>query len=478
MDQGTYVPPPMEPGTPERPSLGTTLASGWVRAIGQAALIFVVLAVIAEIVVFLLYIAAEEPRPSATVFAKAGGGIFYSFNHTGMVFEVPRATIPPGLIPGTAGQQVPGSLAVRFTAVLPILLGTVLLIWLLLRAGRDLGRDAGQAAPLWVRAVNGAKVAIPYALLCFGAAWLVRFSIPTPPGQVTIHPSYIAAFLWPLGLGLLFGALGGLRSGGDDQWASNVWLQRARGVLAGAGWMITLGLALSFGGLLVHAVVTPSATVDYFQGIFDQGVLSGISGIVATLMVVPNMAAFILFPAMIPGCLTATAQVVGPSFNFCVLSWNQFPGDVDGAGGVVPTGALPNPPIAYYLFVLAPLIAVILGGIIAVRRGKAQTRQEAIGVGAAAGFLFWLGALLVIILSAFSGHGSVTASQAAQTQSFNASLRFGPDLFPGWFPWALAWGVVGGAIGGLIEGRSRPARAVPAGPAWEPTAPAPPVPPG
>ena len=476
MDQGSYVPPPMEPGTPERPSAGVALSSGWVRAIGHAVLIFVVLALIAEIVVFLLYIAAEDPRPSATVFAKAGGGIFYSFNHAGMVFEVPRATIPPGLIPGTAGAQVPASLAVRFTAVLPILLGTVLLVWLLLRAGRDLGREAGPAAPLWVRVVNGAKVAVPYAILCFGVAWLVRFSIPTPQGQVTIHPSYIAALLWPLGLGLLFGALGGLRSGGEEQWAINPWWQRARGALSGAGWMVALGLLFSFAGLLVLAVVKPSATADYFQGIFEGGAVSGISGIVATLMIVPNMAAFILFPAM-NTCLTASAHVVGPSFNFCVLSWTQFPREVDGAGGVVPTGALPNPPIAYYLFVLAPLLAVILGGMLAARRGRAQTRQEAVALGATAGFLFGLGGLLVIILSALSAHGTVTAAQAAQTQSFRASLRFGPDLFPG-FLIAMAWGVVGGAIGGLIEGRSRPTAAAPAAPAWEPTAPAPPVPPG
>ena len=478
MDQGTYVPPPMEPGTPERPSAGAALASGWVRAIGHAVLIFVVLAVIAEIVVFLLYITAEEPRPSATVFAKAGGGIFYSFNHAGMVFEVPRATIPPGLIPGTAGQQVPASLSVRFTAVLPILLGTVLLVWLLIRAGRDLGREAGPAAPLWVRAVNGAKVAIPYAILCFGVAWLVRFSIPTPQGQVTIHPSYLAALLWPLALGLLFGALGGLRSAGDEQWAASAWWQRARGALAGAGWMITLGLAFSFAGLLVLAVVKPSATVDYFQGIFEGGALSGVAGIVATLMVVPNMAAFILFPAMIPTCLTASAQVVGPSFSFCVLSWTQFPREVEGAGAqAIPTGALPNPPFGYYLFVLAPLLAVILGGMLAARRGRAQTRQEAIGLGAGAGFLFGLVALLVIILSAFTAAGTVTAAQAAQTQSFGASLRFGPDLFPG-FLIAMAWGVIGGAIGGLIEGRTRPTAVAPAAPAVEPTTPAPPVPPG
>lgn len=478
MDQGQYVPPPMEPGTPERAAAGASLASGWVKAIGHAVMIFVILGLIAEIVVFLLYAGADEPRPSAVTFAKAGGGLFYSFNHAGMVFEVPRATIPPGLIPGTAGQQVPANLAIRFTAILPILLGTVLLIWLLLRAGRDLGQDAGPGAPLWVRAVNGAKVAVPYALLCFAVAWAVRFSIPTPQGQVTIHPSYIAALLWPLGLGVLFGALGGLRSAGDEQWAAGAWWRRARGAVAGAGWMISLGLAFSFTGLLVLAIVKPGATADYFQGIFDQGAVNGIAGIVATLMVVPNMASFILFPAMIPTCLTASAHVVGPSFSFCVLSWTQFPREVEGAGAqAIPTGALPNPPLGYYLFVLAPLLAVVLGGILAARRGKAETRQEAVGLGAAAGFLFGLGALLVIVLSALSAHGTVTAAQAAQTQSFEASLRFGPDLFPG-FLIAMAWGVIGGAIGGLIEGRSRPTSAVPAGPAWEPTAPAPPVPPG
>ena len=476
MDQGSYVPPPMEPGTPERRSIGAALASGWVRAIGHAVLIVVILGLIAEIVVFLLYAAADEPRPSPAVFAKAGGAVFYSFNHAGMVFEVPRATLPPNLIPGGTGAPVPGNLAIRFTAVLPLLFGTVLLIWLLMRAGRDLAREGGPGDPLWVRALNGAKVGVPYGILCFAAAWAVRFSIPTPQGQVTIHPSYIAALLWPLGLGLLFGALGGLRSAGDDQWAVNPWWRRARGALAGAGWMITLGLLFSFAGLLVMAVVKPSATVDYFQGIFDQGAVSGIAGIVATLMVVPNMAAFILFPAM-NTCLTASAHVVGPTFSFCSLSWTQFPMEVQEAAGRLPTGALPNPPIGYYAFILAPLLAVILGGMLAARRGRVQTRQEAVGLGAAAGFLFGLAALLVIILSAISAHGTVTAAQAAQTQSFRASLRFGPDVLPGLLL-ALAWGIVGGAIGGLIEGRSRPSEAASAGPAWEPTAEAPPVPPG
>ena len=493
MDEGTYVPPPMEPGTPEgqpyppsggepyapgeSSSVGAALTSGWVRAIGHAVLVIVILGVIAEILVFLRYAAPDGPKPSRVVFAKAGGALFYSFNHAGMVFDVPRATIPPGVFPGAAPGQVPGNLSIRFTAVIPFLFGTVVLIWLLMRAGRDLAARTRPGTPLWVRALNGAKVGVPYGILCFAAAWAVRFSIPTPQGEVTLHPSYIAALLWPLGLGLLFGALGGLRSGGDTEWAVNPWWQRARGALSGAGWMALLGLLFSFAGLLVMAAVLPSATRGYFEAVFEDGTVLGIFLILSTLLVVPNMAAFILFPAM-GTCLTASAEVVGPSLSFCVLSYTQFPRSGGSpAAGLLPSGALPNPPIGYYAFILAPLLAMILGGMLAARRGRAKTRQEAVGLGAAAGFLFGLAALLVIILSAITAHGTVTAAQAAQTQSFRASLRFGPDLFPG-FLIALAWGVIGGAIGGLIEGRRRPATAAPAGPAWQPSAPAPPVPPG
>jgi hypothetical protein len=227
----------------------------------------------------------------------------------------------------------------------------------------------------------------------------------------------------------------------------------------------------------VLAAVKPSATKAYFQ-IFDEGVVNGIAGIAATLLVVPNMATWVLFPSM-GTCLTASAHVIGPSFSFCFLSYTQFPreGGAAGGSGLIPSGALPNPPLGFYLFILAPLLAVLLGGVLAARRGGAETRQEAVGLGAAAGFLFGLAALLVLVLATIRASGTFSGAAAARNFSFDGSVVVGPDLLPGMLL-SLAWGIVGGGIGGLIEGRSRPTAVSPAPGAWETTAPpAPPIPP-
>ena len=472
MDQGSYVPPPTEPGTPDRPARRPLFGSGWPRALGHAVLTVLLLGVVAELIAFLLYITANRSRPSPVLFARLGGVFFFAFHHVGMLFNVPRVAIPPGFIPGAPAGQFPTNVGFRFTAIFPLLGGTVLLLLLMIRAGRDLAQRSG-AASVWARGLEGAKVGVPYGVLCFVAAWGVRFSIPTPQGRVSIHPSLIASLLWPLGLGLLFGAIGGLRSAHDTEWSVNPWWRRARGAVAGGGRMMTLALVFSFAGLLVLAAVKPGDTARYFHGIFGGGALRGIALIAAQLLIVPNMATFVLFPAM-GTCLTASARVIGPNFSFCVLSYTQFPRTTGArAAGLIPSGALPNPPIGYYAFILAPLLAVVLGGMLAARRGGAETRQEAVGLGAVAGFVFGLGTLLAVILSAISANGTVSAAVAAQSQSFDGSLRLGPDLLPGMLL-GFAWGILGGGIGGLIEGRSRPTAVAPAGPAWESTAPLPP----
>ena len=474
MDEGSYVPPPMEPGTPDRPVPGPVLGSGWLRAVGHAVLTVLLLGVVAEVIAFLLYITANKPRPSPVLFARLGGVFFFAFHHVGMVFNVPRVAIPPGFIPGAPPGQFPTNVGFRFNAIFPLLGGTVLLLLLLLRAGRDLAERSG-ATPVWARALEGAKVGVPYGVLCFAAAWGVRFSITTPQGRVSAHPSLIASLLWPLGLGLLFGAIGGLRSAKEAEWSVNPWWRRFRGAVAGGGWMVTFALLFSFAGLLVLAAVKPGVTGRYFQAIFDAGALRGIAAIAAQLLIVPNMAAFVLFPAM-GTCLTASAHVIGPNFSFCVLSYTQFPRSTGArATGLIPSGALPNPPIGYYAFILAPLLAVLLGGMLAARRGAAETRQEAVGLGAVAGFLFGLATLLAVVLSAITANGTVSASVAAQSQSFDGALRLGPDVLPGMLL-GFAWGILGGGIGGLIEGRKRPTAVAPAEPAWESTAP-PAVPP-
>jgi hypothetical protein len=190
-----------------------------VRAVGSVA----ALGFLAEILSFLFYAAAEDATPSKVDFARIGGAIFYAFHRVGFVFEVPRSV-------GDLGQSdFPFPVSGRFTASYAVMGGTVLAMLLLYRAGRAVADRAGGDA--LTRGIHGAKIGVPYAIICLIAAWAVRFSIPLAGARLAIHPSYLAAALWPLGLGVLFGFAGGFRSGAEparEARPSQAWTGRAR----------------------------------------------------------------------------------------------------------------------------------------------------------------------------------------------------------------------------------------------------------
>jgi hypothetical protein len=301
-------------------------------------------------------------------------------------------------------------------------------------------------------------VALPYAAICLLAAFAVRFSFPVGGGSLRVHPSYVAAALWPLGLGILFGFAGGLRSAGGAIWTGTqaggpAMARRARAAVAGGWWMIAVGLALSFAGLLVLAAVKPDATRDYFSGAFRDGSDVGTATLAANLLLVPNMAAWVLFPSM-GSCVGVSGGSFGLQGSFCFLSYTQFPrtnavGGLIGGGGI---GALPNPPLGYYAFILAPLVAVLVGGAIAARRSAAETRAEAVTMGVLAGVAFGLMAILALALSLFTVRVSGQVAGISQA----VTIRLGPEPSKS-ILLAFAWGIVGGGIGGFIHGRALPA---------------------
>jgi hypothetical protein len=367
------------------------------------------------------------------------------------VFEVPRS------VAGELGQSGLGfPLSARFTASIALMGGTFLAMALLYGAGRAIANRAGGDG--WTRGVHGAKVAVPYAILCLVAAWGVRFSFPLGGGSVRIHPSYLAAALWPLGLGILFGFAGGARSGGDASWAGVRWAsapfgRRARAAVAGGWSMIALGLILSFIGLLVLAAVKPDATRDYFTSAFRGGADTGAATIAANVLVAPNMAAWVMFPSM-GSCLGVSGGSFGLQGSFCFLSYTQFPrsnavGGLIGGGGI---GSLPNPPLGYYAFILAPLVAVLAGGMIAARRASSETRGEAVAMGVLGGVAFGLMAILALVLSILSIRVGGQVGGVSQA----VTIRLGPELAKSVLL-AFSWGIVGGGVGGFIQGRALPA---------------------
>ncbi|HEY3209586.1 MAG TPA: DUF6350 family protein [Actinomycetota bacterium] len=425
----------------------SSLARGWNTAILRAVLAAVVLLFLAQAVILLAYFAADDPsKPSARTVARYGGVVFYTFHHVGFRFDVPQSALSQGEVP--FGVSAGGVVAIAAMA------GTALGLWLLYLGGRAVARE-GEGSTL-ARGLHGLKVAPPYAALTLLGSLLLRFK-PEDGVQVpTIHPSYLAALLWPLALAAAAGFVGGVRSENSEGWARLIpgpegSGRRLHGALAGGWRMILLGLVFAFVGLLVMAVVKPDSTADYFST-FDQGTLDGVLAIVATLLVLPNMAAWVLFPAM-GSCVAVT----GP-LSICFLSYAHFPRD---AGARIATTSnpaalsLPSAPVGYFLFLLVPVVAVLLGGMAAARKGRATTRNDAAVLGALAGVVFAVLSLLTIFLASITVRitGNIVAFAA------NGSFRIGPELTSGVLL-ALVWGVVGGALGGLWEGRSLPPRAV------------------
>jgi hypothetical protein len=431
------------------------LGRGWKTAVLRAVLTAVVLLLVSEGIILLAYFAADAAsRPSAATAARYGGVVLYTFHHVGFEFRIPNAAV--------GGGATPFDISARGVVALAAMAGTVLAVWLLARGGRAVAEEVGGGA--LARGLHGLKVAPPYAVLLLAGSFLLRFR-PEDGGQnPTIHPSYLAAFLWPLALAAAAGFIGGVRSGEREESAGLVsreqWDRRLRGALAGGWRMVAYGLVFAFVGLLVMAVVKPHSTSQYFSS-FDQGVLDGVLVIVLTLLLLPNLAAWVLFPAM--GSCVALS---GP-LSICFLSYAHFPGDVGRqiAGATSPSNlSLPSAPKAYLLFLLVPLAAVLLGGMAAARKGRAISRTDAAGLGALAGVVFTILALVTIVLASitFKLTGNVSALVA------NGNFRIGPELVTGAL-FALLWGVLGGALGGWWEGRTLPPRAI--------VTPGPPLPP-
>jgi hypothetical protein len=415
------------------------LAGGWGTALIGAVTTIVVLGVIGEVMAFLVYAAGDQTRPSVITFARLGGLFFYAFHHVGIVFEQSSALAGASPVPFGGGVTVAGA----------ALLATFVGLWLIWRFGRRTGEEVAGSASGWVRGVHGAKVAIPYAVLSLILAFLVR--IPRdgadPSGSPAIHPAYLAAFFWPLGLALLAGFLGGFSSAGEQRWSTSRHGRYEKAAIQGGTWMMSLALGLAFVGLVLLAPTHPDATAAYFRPFSDKTV-GGLSVVVATLLVVPNLAAgLILFPAM-GTCLSAGGMIGSLSGSVCVVSWTQFP-----SGGLTAQAGLdlPSPPAGYFLYLLVPLVAVVAGGMIAARRGSASTREQAAGMGAAAGVAYGMLAVLLAVLVTITIKAGTLPGLSGR--SINAHL--GPELLPG-LAWPFVWGAVGGAIGGLIEGRRLP----------------------
>jgi hypothetical protein len=423
--------------------------AGWGTAVVGAVLAAAVAMVPAGAAAVGFHAAGASAASTAAV-ARSGLLLFLWFHHSALSFTTAS---------GAAGLS--------FGVGLALMLGTLIAGLALSRAGRAVADRAGGSA--LNRGLHGAMVAVPYGMVCLGIAGAARSVVTVPSGAARffvqagafeVRPSLLQAFLWPAVLAAVFGFLGGLRSRGAQQRPASPAAVRVRAAVAGGATMGALALALSFVGLLVLAALRPDDTRAYLHGAFAGGDARGVAVLALTLLAVPNMAAYVLFPSMGACIRVGWAAGGGPLGGFasgtagrCVLSYTHMlgtgPRGSSGAGiaGAALPSAAGTPAAGYFLFVLAPLIAVLVGGVVAARRAGAATRRDGSVSGASAGLVFAVVAVVVALLARVS----VSIGLASGGAALNGTLSLGPDLLIGPLL-ALAWGVIGGALGGLLAG--------------------------
>jgi hypothetical protein len=419
---------------------------GWDRALIGAAATALGAAALAELAMLLLRAVQPLPGTSVTDAARQGWALFYLFHHVGIEVISPNFHLPRGaeLVAGT-----PSGYDIDATVSFAAMTGTLLVLWQLFRAGGATAQAAG-GEPLG-RGFQGMKIALPYALLSYVPSWWLEFRLILPGASpLTIHPSHLASFFWPAAMAAVMGFAGGLATAGDelwmsDWWETDRWNRRWRGALAG-GWSMTWSaMALGVAALLGLAVARPEDTAAFFGAISSHGGLSGLALAVLTALVLPNMAVWLLVPAM-GGCL----EVGGINHPFCFLSYGYYPGHQLGG---LPTNlsGFPNlgpAPGVFLLFLLVPLLAVLFGGMTAARRAEARSPGEAVVAGTAAGVVFAVLFMVLVVVASvravFNGPFSYVAT---------GFFRYGPNPVSA-LQLALLWGAGGGGVGGWL-GRPR-----------------------
>jgi hypothetical protein len=450
-----------EPGPARSP-----LAAGWGRASLRGLLAFAVLAGLAFVAAVGVYF-LDLPGLSLGETLRIGGLYLAVFHRVPILFSAAESALG-GLVDAPAGAG-----AARFDAEVAFapLAATALAGWLLWRAGGAVATAVG-GGPLQ-RALHGAKVAPAYAAAALLVSLLSQVGVSRAEaitsGVLDVRASAPHAFLLPLALAVLAGAGGGWWTASEAPES-----RRLRGMLAGGWTMLVVGIGLAYAGLVVAGIVRPDGpeailtptTGGYYRLVFDRPDVGAVA-LAHHVAVAPNEGAWALTPAM-GGCLGVDpdSDVADP-----FLCYGRFP--LETPLGAPPPSSWLQPsewirfgdaPAAYFLFLIAPGAAALIGGwrAMAAAGDAAGSPGRAVALGAGAGVVF--SALLAV--ASWAGSISAWGSLRVGLATDEGAVRVGPDL-RATVLLSLAWGIAGGALGALATalraGRSNRRPAPPAG---------------
>ncbi len=308
-----------------------------------------------------------------------------------------------------------GELRYRF----PLLAGTALALWLLARAGRAVVRRRVSAGAT-VAGLAGAVVSFALPVFLISLPATLRF-----PGvvHVDVHAVRWQAALYPVVI-----ACAGVAAGAFLE-------SRARirpGIVAAVegGWRaFAMALWFAFVGFLLLAAVKPASTGAYAREMRDEGRL-GMLTVTHHALMLPAQSMWVLAPSM--GGVTEAS--IGPDDTSSVTIRRA----VLGRGAVAFGPARADPIVlggGFYLFLLVPLVASVLGGRHA-GRGASNTRGR-VALGAGVGVVF----------AAMVGAGAWASGASVPIPAIGWGLVSIGVGMPSTVVVALVWGVGGGSLG-------------------------------
>lgn len=424
------------------PDARPAFRAGWADALLRGFVAFLAMAGLGQVLALAVWALGGTGR-SFGAFARVGWLYVGAFHHVAVRMEARVAF-------GTALEAPSGTERASVSVGVAVLAATALALWLLFRAGRGVADRAGGG--VLPRMGHGAKVAPAYAAAMFvpslvvTARMHVENAVVTADVRASLDPWQ--ALVLPLLLAALAGAAGGLRSALEDRPGE---LRREAAVAEGGWRMFVTALGLAYGGLLAAGVVQPDEPVAlltpssarYYQEAFARPKVGALI-LAHHVGLAPNEAVWTLVPAM------GACDGVWGDERADLLCYGRFP---TGAR-LLPRGVFPlvdtaglelgRTPAGYWLFLLAPAAATVLGGRHAAERAGAGGGGGALA-GALAGIVF---AALVAVAALVS----VVTVRYEVEGWFAGRVLAGPNLVAAPLL-ALAWGVVGGGLGGLSAGR-------------------------
>jgi hypothetical protein len=322
---------------------------------------------------------------------------------------------------------------------LALTLGTALVLWVSVRAGRTVARSArgarsatpdapGSRSRLVSAAGWGTLPAVPLAVLTTLAALLVTLSFPGS-GVDRLRPIVWEAFVLPLALAAAAGAGGAVA---DLAGAVTDREEPFRGVeIAAGGWrMFVVALSLSFAAVLTLAAIEPDVARSYARGLDDLGV-GGAVLFGHHVLLLPTQSIDVLAPSM-GG--TTELVVQGATARLTLTGVDTTSGLALFAG--FPDDRGPRFPSWYLVFLAVPAAATVAGGRRASRAVRGARDRMMRGAGA--------GAVFASLVAGASALATITVANPA-----GLSGRLGP-VFPSTVVLALGWGVAGGVVGALL----------------------------